>query len=125
MSRGLRKLLARADQRTAIETAARLFPADKAAVEATAVELLSLRIIFDLVEVEPDHGIAWAMPLRLVLIAKGRQRKRGGSRRAGENGCNNRDGLQQISPSHRNRFLAPGCVQAQDSADLIEIKHCR
>src|ERR1700753_4283067 len=93
--------LARADQRAAVEAGARLLPADIAAVQAPAVELLALRIIFALVEVEPDHGIAGAMPLRLILIAKGRQGERRCTHRAHEHRREAQRTGKQIGFRHR------------------------
>ena len=73
---GLFVLLPYAEQGTPIAAVGRLPPTNKAPGKSTRVTLLSLQVIAPLLEIEPDHCIAWTMPLRLSLVAEWRKRYR-------------------------------------------------
>lgn len=65
-----------AEQRTPIATIASLAPAHETAVETPGIAALPLEIIAFTAKIEPDHGIARTMALRLRFISERRQRQR-------------------------------------------------
>jgi hypothetical protein len=109
--------LASPDQRAPITAVSRLIPAHVATLEAMSVLSLPLRIIDALGEVEPHHRVGWTMSLRLILVAKNRERK-------SKCGCRTRDQDKQDkceAASHaRHLTMEPGSLHDRGRVILIQ-----
>jgi len=62
--------LAPPQQRAAVSAVPGFLKTHVASVEAVAIKPLSAEVVFALFEIEPNHRVGHAMPLRLVFISK-------------------------------------------------------
>src|SRR5205814_3432788 len=111
-----RSALAPPQQRAAVQAAAGFLKTHVASVEAVAIKLLSSEVVFALFEIEPNHRVGRAMPLRLIFVAEWRQHQRHGiahKQRGGQGNCKAGGALtRQPSRSRmvwRLRQIAPPC----------------